>query len=123
MTPKPIEDTQASYDSSTPSQYDSKTSGLLGFTEDTNGRTDGALITNNALKKYNDLILDYAIQFKNEEKVSIDTNDGVKDFIDVYGNEVHWIDAQHLSYFLKLNRWRKEMRDPDTIWAKVRSRI
>jgi len=123
ISPDPIKSTESSYDASTPSQYDPKSSGFLGFTENEKGETTGALLSDNAVKKYNALITDYAIQFKNEEKVSIDTNAGVRMFVDGYGNAVHWIDAEHLQYFLKLNRWRKEKREPDTIWMKLRDKI
>lgn len=112
--PDTVDDDSASYDASTPSQYDNKSGGFLFFTDDGNG-----VITDNARKRYNKLIDDYKNQFEEEKGVELEEDDGIKKHTDQYGNKVWEIDKQHLTYFALLNQWRKSKRKTDSIWSSL----
>ncbi len=120
VTPNHVKDIQPSYDDSTPSQYDAHNSGLIQILSDDHDQTTGALITPNALIYYNNLIADYAIQFETEYKAKVSKNDGITPYIDMYGNELSKIDAQHFDYFVRLSQWSHDRKPSDTTWMKIK---
>jgi len=120
VTPDPIKDGAYSYDSSTPRQYDAYNSGFIRYTRNSRGEVKGAIITPNARDKYNTLIGKYRVQFKKEYGVDLQPGYGVWDFMDMYWNQLYHIEAQYLEYFITLNRWQKELRDPDDLWSKAK---
>lgn len=121
--PSMIKDNSASYDSSTPSQYNAHNSGLIGYVTNGKGETVGAIITSNAKDRYNNLILSYVWQVYDAEKVKIKQGDGVEPYKDIYNNDLHIIDSEHLAYFMKMNRWKKEGRPDDGIWMRVKGGV
>ena len=112
--PDTVDDDSASYEASTPSQYDNKNGGFLFFADNGNG-----VITDNARKRYNKLIDDYKNQFEEEKGVELKEDAGIKSHTDQYGNKVWEIDKQHLTYFALLNQWRKAKRKTDSIWSNI----
>jgi hypothetical protein len=123
VTPNPIEDNMPTYDSSTPRQYDQLNSGLLFYTTNDRGETDGAIITKNARDRYNNLISSYALQIYDEEKVTLLKDAGIWYYQDKYGNELYKIENQYLAFFMKMNRWKKQGRSDDTAWAKLKNKV
>jgi hypothetical protein len=121
ITPDPIMHKEASYDSSTPKQYDPKNSGIIGFITGDRQKTVGAIITSNFRTKYNNLISSYSWQLYDAEKIKISTDSGIENYQDIYGNELHIIDPQHLVYFLKMNRWNEEGKPDDSVWMRLKS--
>lgn len=105
IVPTIINDKSPSFDSSTPKQYSDKNSGFIGF--DDNG--DG-ILTLNAVNKYNNLIEIYGPTYKKERGISLNKNDGISDFVDIYGNNLFKIQKQYLSYFIELNQWQKSKK-------------
>ena len=61
ITPNKIQDFTASYDSSTPSQYNQDNGGVIAILE------NGAVITSSAKDRYNNLIQMYKVKFKKEK--------------------------------------------------------
>lgn len=123
VVPKPIMDTEASYDSTTPSQYDKKNSGIIGFITGSKDETVGAIVTKGFQQKYFNLLHDYGLQLYDAEKIHVRDNDGLENYKDIYGNDLFIIDSQHLAYFLKMNRWKKEGRPVDSIWLKIKNQL
>lgn len=120
VTPDVIKDNQSSYDSSTPKQYDSKNSGIIGFVTGDKEETTGAIVTSGFRNKYNNLIGAYSWQLYDSEKIKVKPDEGIEYYKDIYGNDLFIIQSQYLAYFLKMNRWKKEMRDDDSIWMKIK---
>ncbi len=123
MTPNPIKDDMPSFDSSTPVQYDSLNSGLLFYIANDRGETSGAVITKNAREKYNELIEAYALQIYDAEKVTLIKDSGIWYHRDQYGNDLFKIESQYLAFFMKMNRWLKQGRPNDSVWAKTKNKI
>lgn len=115
VTPNKVTDEIASYDASTPNGYDIQNSGFIGFTDDGRG-----LITQFGLLRYNTLIKAYKIRFKSFKGVDLNENDGTVEFTDKKGNKLYIINQQHLVYYAVLNSWRKEGKEPDSIWDKAK---
>ncbi|NBP00119.1 MAG: hypothetical protein EBU90_08300 [Proteobacteria bacterium] len=117
VTPDKIEDSTASYDSSTPSQYNQDNGGVIALLE------DGAVITAQAKDRYNKLIQMYKIKFKKEKAVELIEDSGVKPYKDRYGNSLFLIDNEHLVYFGVMNSWLKEKVPADNIIDKTIDKI
>ena len=118
ITPNKVEDNTASFDSSTPVNYDNLNSGIIGFTADGSG-----ILTNFGVQRYNSLIRDYKIRFKNAKGVELKENDGITETLDKNGNLLYNMDQQHLVYFGILNSWKKDGKDPDSLWDKAKSLV
>ena len=102
VVPKHVIDSGASFDSSTPKTYPvSRNGGFLEWTK------TGAIITDNARERYNNLIDIYGNRFYQIKAVRLRKDDGVTPFLDVSGNNVWEIDNQHLTYFAIMNSWKK----------------
>lgn len=123
VTPNVVKTTEASYDASTPASIPPKSSGFIKFTFDANGKTNGALITENKLAEYNQLIAVYRLQFKVSDKVDLDKDEGIDEAPNMDGKNTFKIDAQHLQYLFKLERWKRANRPEDTLWMKTKERI
>lgn len=115
VTPDKVKDEIASYDASTPSGYDVQNSGFIGFLDDGRG-----IITPFGLLRYNTLIKTYKIRFKSYKGVELNENDGTTEYTDSKGNKLFIIDQQHLVYYAVLNSWRKDGKEPDSIWDKAK---
>lgn len=119
VTPDILQDSGSSFDSTTPRQYDPLTSGFIPNDE----LEAGGMLTSQAVNRYNALIGDYRIQLEDETEVQLKPGDGIRPYTDRYGNDLFQITPEHLSYFLKLNRWKKEKRPNDTLWQKVKGKV
>jgi hypothetical protein len=113
-----VKDEIASYDASTPTQYDAQNSGFIGFMDDGRG-----LLTAFGVLRYNTLIKAYNIRFKSYKGVALVENAGITEFTDKLGNRLSVMDQQHLVYYAILNTWRKEGKEPDSIWDKTKDLI
>lgn len=118
VTPDKVKDEIASYDASTPSGYDVQNSGFIGFLDDGKG-----IITPFGLLRYNTLIKTYKIRFKSFKGVDLNENDGTTEYTDSKGNKLYIIDQQHLVYYAVLNSWRKDGKEPDSIWDKAKDLV
>jgi hypothetical protein len=123
VSPPPLRDRQAAFDASTPPQYPAQSSGFLGWITNERGETTGGILTSGAVDRYNRLVKVYRLQLQEATGVLVGPGDGVQPFVDQYGNNVFRMDSQHLTYFVRLNRWAKEGRAEDSIWQKVRSAV
>ena len=117
VTPDKIEDFTASYDSSTPSQYNQDNGGVIALLE------NGVVITPQARDRYNNLIKMYKIKFKKEKAIELFEDIGVTPYKDRYGNNLFIIDNEHLVYFGVMNAWLKEKVSPDTVVDKTIDKI
>lgn len=118
ITPNKVEDNTASFDSSTPINYDNLNSGIVGFTTDGSG-----ILTNFGVQRYNSLIRDYKIRFKNVKGVDLKENDGISEYVDQHKNILSKIDTQHFVYFGILNSWRKDGVEVDSLWDKAKDLV
>jgi len=118
VTPDKVQDEIASYDASTPTQYDAQNSGFIGFMDDGRG-----LLTAFGVLRYNTLIKAYNIRFKSYKGVALVENAGITEFTDKLGNRLSVMDQQHLVYYAILNTWRKEGKEPDSIWDKTKDLV
>lgn len=118
VTPDKVKDNTASYDSSTPVNYDNLNSGIIGFTADGSG-----ILTPFGVQRYNNLIKDYRIRFKVNKGVELKENDGISEYVDKNKNVLSKIDAQHFVYFGILNSWRKDGVEPDSLWDKAKDLV
>lgn len=116
ITPDKVKDNTASFDSTTPQQYDLHNSGVIGFSPEGKG-----ILTSNGVERYNNLIKDYKLQFRAAKGVELKENDGITEFIDKHGNLLFYIDHQHLVYFGVLNSWRRDGKDVDGLWDKAKA--
>jgi hypothetical protein len=130
IAPKPVVDGHGSFDETTPEQYNQYQSGFLGWIVDKDDTTIGVMVTPHFVERYNILLSNYKRQLEKEQGVKVSTGtkkggkwtrypDGVAPIDDKYGNHVYKIGARHHSYFLKMNRWRKENKPVDSIWMKL----
>lgn len=107
IVPKPhyILGTTPSFDSSTPAKFEVKqNSGFIGFLQNGNG-----IITENAVKRYNNLINEYGNKLLDDTGYKIEKNSGI---LPIQGdNNIYEIDQQHLFYFTIMNQWNKQNRD------------
>ena len=117
VTPNKIEDSTASYDASTPSQYNQDNGGVIALLD------NGAVITIQAKDRYNKLIEMYKIKFKKEKAIELVNDSGVKPYKDRYGNELFLIDNEHLVYFGVMNSWLKEKVPADNLIDKTIDKI
>jgi len=117
ITPNKIEDSTASYDASTPSQYNQDNGGLIALLD------NGAVITSQAKNRYNKLIEMYKVKFKKEKAIELIENAGIQPYKDRYGNNLFLIDNEHLVYFGVLNSWLKEKVSADNIIDKTIDKI
>jgi len=117
ITPDKIQDDVASYDSSTPVQYNKDNGGLIALLD------DGAVITSEGKNRYNKLIEMYKIKFKNEKAIELIKDSGIKPYKDRYGNDLFLIDNEHLVYFGVMNSWLKEKIPADNIIDKTIDKI
>lgn len=117
VTPDKIQDDVASFDSSTPSNYNKDNGGLIALID------DGAVITLQAKDRYNRLIEMYKIKFKKEKAIELVENSGIKPYKDRYNNDLFLIDNEHLVYFGVMNSWLKEKVPADNIIDKTIDKI
>ena len=117
VTPDKIQDDTASYDASTPSQYNQDNGGVIALLE------NGTIITTQAKDRYNKLIEMYKIKFKKEKAIELVNDSGVKPYKDRYGNELFLIDNEHLVYFGVMNSWLKEKVPADNLIDKTIDKI
>lgn len=117
ITPDKIEDSTASYDASTPSNYNKDNGGLIALLD------NGAVITASAKDRYNNLIKMYKIKFKKEKAIELVEDAGIKPYKDRYGNDLFLIDNEHLVYFGVMNSWLKEKVPADNILDKTIDKI
>jgi hypothetical protein len=117
ITPDKIQDSTASYDASTPSNYNKDNGGLVALLE------NGAVITPQAKERYNNLIKMYKVKFKKEKAIELVEDAGVKPYKDRYGNDLFLIDNEHLVYFGVMNSWLKEKVPADNIIDKTIDKI
>jgi hypothetical protein len=108
VTPDHAERTEASYDASTPSQYDPYNSGVLYPIVDREGDVIAVAITPLERDRYNDLIKVYRNRFKETAKVTLDADDGISDTVDEYGNKLFLIDVTHLGYLESLEQYARD---------------
>lgn len=118
VTPDKAVDNTASFDSTTPQQYDPQNSGIIGFAIDGKG-----ILTSNGVERYNSLIEDYRLQLREAKGVLLNKNAGITEFLDRHGNLLFYIDHQHLVYFGILNGWRRDGKDVDGIWDKAKNLV
>lgn len=118
VTPNKVTDEIASYDATTPKGYDVQNSGFIGFTDDGRG-----LITPFGLLRYNTLIKAYKVRFRSFKGIELNDNDGITEYTDKLNNKLYIIDQQHLVYYAILNSWRKDGKEPDSIWDKTKDLI
>lgn len=118
ITPDKVNDNTASFDSSTPVNYDNLNSGIIGFTDEGSG-----IITTFGINRYNNLIEQYKIRFKEFKGVDLKQNDGISNYVDKHGNVLYKIDAQHFVYYGVLNSWRKDGVESDSLWDKTKNLI
>jgi hypothetical protein len=118
VTPDKVADEIASYDASTPAGYDIQNSGFIGFLDDGRG-----IITAFGLLRYNTLIKSYNIRFRSYKGVELKENDGITEFTDKSNNKLYIINQQHLVYYAILNSWRKDGKEPDSIWDKAKELV
>lgn len=118
VTPDKVNDNTASFDSTTPVNYDNLNSGIIGFTEDGSG-----IITTFGVERYNNLIEQYKIRFKEFKGVQLKKNDGISNYVDKYGNVLYKIDSQHFVYYGVLNSWRKDGVESDSLWDKAKELV
>lgn len=118
VTPDKVSDSIASYDASTPAGQDAQNSGFIGFTDDGKG-----IITTFGVLRYNTLIKAYSVRFKSLKSIELKENDGITEFADKAGNKLYIIDQQHLVYYASLNSWRKDGKEPDSIWDKTKDLV
>jgi len=118
VTPDKVKDNTASFDASTPTNYDNYNSGIIGFTADGSG-----ILTSSGVQRYNNLIKDYKIRFKVNKGVELNENAGISDHVDNHKNTLYKIDAQHFVYYGILNSWRKDGVEPDSLWDKAKELI
>ena len=118
VTPDKVSDQIASYDASTPVGYDVQNSGFIGFLDDGRG-----IITAFGLLRYNTLIKSYNIRFRSYKGVELRENDGITEFTDKSNNKLYIINQQHLVYYAILNSWRKDGKEPDSIWDKAKDLV
>ena len=117
ITPDKIQDSTASYDASTPSNYNKDNGGLVALLE------NGAVITPQAKERYNNLIKMYKVKFKKEKAIELVENAGIQPYKDRYGNDLFLIDNEHLVYFGVMNSWLKEKVPQDSVIDKTIDRI
>ena len=117
VTPDKIQDDVASFDSSTPTNYNKDNGGLIALLD------DGAVITSQAKTRYNKLIEMYKVKFKKEKAIELIENSGIKPYKDRYGNDLYLIDNEHLVYFGVMNSWLKEKVPADNIIDKTIDKI
>jgi len=117
VTPNKIQDDVASYDASTPSNYNKDNGGLIALLD------NGAVITATAKDRYNKLIEMYKIKFKKEKAIELVENAGINSYKDRYGNDLFFIDNEHLVYFGVMNSWLKEKVPADNILDKTIDKI
>lgn len=118
VTPDKVKDEIASYDASTPTGHDVQNSGFIGFLDDGRG-----LITSFGLVRYNTLIKMYRLRFESYKGVRLEENSGITEYTNNNGDKLFIIDQQHLVYYAILNSWRKEGKEPDSIWQKAKDAI
>ena len=118
VTPNKVTDEIASYDATTPMGYDIQNSGFIGFTDDGRG-----LVTPFGLLRYNTLIKAYKIRFKSFKGVDLNENAGITEYTDKLNNKLYIMDQQHLVYYAILNSWRKDGKEPDSIWDKAKDLV
>lgn len=117
VTPDKIQDDVASFDSSTPSNYNKDNGGLIALLD------NGAVITPQAKDRYNKLIEMYKIKFKKEKAIELVENAGITPYKDRYNNDLFFIDNEHLVYFGVMNSWLKEKIPADNIIDKTLDKI
>ena len=117
VTPNKIQDEVASYDASTPDDYNKDNGGLIAVLD------NGAVITSSAKDRYNNLIKMYKIKFKKEKAIELVESAGIQPYKDRYGNDLFLIDNEHLVYFGVMNSWLKEKVPADNIIDKTIDKI
>lgn len=123
VAPKPLKDVAPSFDESTPTSLNPNTSGFLGYIVNERNETIGAEITKGRVDLYNALIEDYRLQYREATGHSINQGDGIESRGIKDGKEIFFIDARHLAIFFKLNRWKKEGREKDGVWMRLKDKM
>lgn len=117
VTPDKIQDSVASYDGSTPAQYNKHNGGVIGLLE------DGIIVTKSSRDKYNNLIEMYKIKLKKDKAVELQKDAGIKTFKDKFNNELYILDNEHAVYFALMNSWLREKVSQDSIIDKAVDKI
>lgn len=123
VTPNLPQSSEASYDATTPPQYDAKNSGILFQTKDSRDEFDGVVLTEGGRDFYYVLIRSYAVQYKAEHGLDLAKESGVKAWRDLHENNLWWLDNQRFAAYLTMSGWLKARRDPDSIWLKTKNLI
>ena len=123
VTPERARDIEPSYDETTPKQYPPASSGYIETVRNDKGEVVGALITEGARKRYNTLISWYAIQYRNETGKPVEIDAGIRPHKDRFGNDVYFIDAEHLEAFVLMNLKSKADDPHDSIMEKIKESI
>lgn len=110
-------------DSSTPSQYDPQNGGKIWSNRNAKGTVVSAVITYNAVQRYNYWITKYRIQFKELRGVDLSPNDGITPFVDQYGNNLFLITAEHYGYFGELASINRAKTKADGIVDKIKDKL
>jgi hypothetical protein len=117
----------ASIDASIPPQYDQSKGWLIQTVKNAKGVVIGGVITKNARDRYNVLIEDYCLQFREAYKVKLVPDAGIQEYEDKYKNtgkyQLYLIDAMHLEFMGRLSQWDKDNLAPDSAWQKIKAAI
>jgi hypothetical protein len=117
VTPDKIQDNVASYDNSTPSQYNKHNSGVIGLLD------DGIIITKSSRDKYNNLIEMYRIKLKKDKAVDLQKDSGIRTYKDKFNNELYILDNEYAVYYSLMNSWLREKVPQDSIIDKAVDKI
>lgn len=124
VIPPNIESESVTYDPTTPESENGWNSGFIDFVKNERGETTGGLFTKGAIDRYNSLISDYRIQFKEETGREINVNDGVSLYKEQDGRQIYFLNSQRCSDFLRLNRWSKQpSRKKDSVWMQLKDKM
>lgn len=121
VSPDHVQGKRASYDASTPKQYSPYNSGFIEYRTISSARF--GVITPNKRTEYNNLIDDYKIRFRSEEKVSISNNYGITAWDDRFGNHLFLINGTALGYFIILKQYDRDGLEPDSLWDKAKQLV
>ena len=106
VSPDHVKPSQANYDSTTPKEYTVKqNSGILFLTD------DGAVMTLDGKMYYDALCILYGEQIK---KPPLKPGGGYVPYKDSHGNDLWYIDNQHLALYQVMSVWLADKRPTDS---------
>lgn len=123
ITPNHVDDLKPMLDESVPKQYDAKKGWLIYTMKDATGKLMGGIITPNARLRYNSLIRDYRLQYKEAHHEPLAEDQGVSSWVDKYGNQLYMIQGHSLEIFGLLSQMEKDQVAPDSAWSKFKDAI